>query len=236
MVLSRRRDLHALKGCICPLVLCVLQDERDDRRRILQRMGMVPDAVLDDHGNRPAQFPISILDNGRVLVERDPVIGIAEILRSRMCVDLLEADRTYEFGNLMTISHDGDRVSRPGPDGNYLRVANDCSDEYLQQLISDMGSETPHRVLRAQLFMQPGGYACSTPEIDQMVDIASAVPGVAGAQIAGAGLGGCIMVLVRHQSVPALRKALAQGYYHPRGLDPAAIPCVTVEGAGLAEF
>ena len=57
--------------------------------------------------------------------------------------------------------------------------------------------------------MQPGGYACSTPEIDEMVDMALPVPGVAGTQIAGAGLGGCIMVLARHESVAPLRKALA---------------------------
>ena len=141
--------------------------------------------------------------------------GIAEILRSRMCVDLLEAGRVEEFGRLMKISHDGDRVSRPGPDGSYQRVAGDCGDEYIQRLIADLGSENPQRVLRAQLFMQPGGYACSTPEIDQMVDIAAAVPGVAGAQIAGAGLGGCIMVLVRHESVAALRKALARATIVP---------------------
>jgi len=52
----------------------------------------------------------------------------------------------------------------------------------------------------------------------------------------GAGLGGCIMVLTRHESVPALRRALTQDYYRPRGLEPAALPCVAVEGAGLAEF
>ena len=91
-------------------------------------------------------------------------------------------------------------------------------------------------MLAAQLFMQPGAYACSTPEIDAMVDIASGVPGVAGAQLAGAGLGGCIMVLVRKEGVPAVRRALATRYYRPRGLQPAAIPCVTVEGAGLVEF
>ena len=164
------------------------------------------------------------------------LFGIAEILRSRMCLELLEAGRVDEFGSLMKISHDGDRVSRPGPDGGYPRVGGDCGDEYLQRLIGDLGSETPHRVLRAQLFMQPGDYACSTPEIDQMVDIASATPGVAGAQIAGAGLGGCIMVLVRHDSVATLRKGLSQHYYRPRGLEPAAIPCIAVEGAGLVEF
>jgi galactokinase len=44
------------------------------------------------------------------------------------------------------------------------------------------------------------------------------------------------MVLVRKESLPAVRKALATRYYRPRGLEPAAIPCVTVEGAGLVEF
>ena len=164
------------------------------------------------------------------------LFGISEILRSRMCVDMLEAGHVGEFGGLMKISHDGDRVSRAGPDGNYQPTANDCSDEHLEQLVADLGSENPQRVFRAQLFMQPGAYACSTPEIDQMVDIALSVPGVAGAQIAGAGLGGCIMILVRDESVAAVRKALAARYYRPRGLEPAAIPCVAVEGAGLAEF
>jgi N-acetylgalactosamine kinase len=162
--------------------------------------------------------------------------GIAEIIRSRMCVDLLESGRVKEFGALMKISHDGDRVSRPGPDGSYQRLAANCDDEYIQRLLGDLSSESPQRVLRAQLCMQPGSYACSTPEIDQMVDIASAVPGVAGTQIAGAGLGGCIMVLVRQESAAALRKALALHYYRPRGLEPAAIPCAAVEGAGLVEF
>ena len=44
------------------------------------------------------------------------------------------------------------------------------------------------------------------------------------------------MVLVRDESVAALRKALTTGYYRPHGLEPAAIPCVAAEGAGLAEF
>lgn len=164
------------------------------------------------------------------------LFGISEILRSRMCVELLETGQVETFGRLMQVSHDGDRVSRPGPDGAYQPVENDCSDEYLHRRIADLGSEDPHRVLGAQLYMQPGLYACSTPEIDQMVDIASSVPGVAGAQIAGAGLGGCIMVLARRESVVAVRKALARHYYRPRNLESASIPCITVEGAGLAEF
>ena len=40
--------------------------------------------------------------------------GVAEILRSRMCVELLESDQIDAFGRLMKISHDGD-PRRPGP-------------------------------------------------------------------------------------------------------------------------
>jgi N-acetylgalactosamine kinase len=164
------------------------------------------------------------------------LFGAAEIVRAKMCVEYLEADRAEEFGRLMQVSHDGDRVSRPGPDGRYQAIPEDCSDAYLGRLIADLHSEDPQRVLGAQLYLQPGCYACSTPEIDQMVDIATAVPGVVGAQIAGAGLGGCIMVLVRRESAESLRKALVRHYYRPRDLKPVVLPCITVEGAGLVEF
>ncbi|MEN6450306.1 MAG: NTP transferase domain-containing protein [Thermoguttaceae bacterium] len=197
----------------------------DFRVMLSQEHAGLLEASFATHAEPAAYHPRGVL-----------LFGVAEILRGRMCVDLLRAGRIDEFGALMKISHDGDRVSQPAGDGVYHRVEADCSDEQLQRLIADLGSENPQRVFRGQLFMQPGAYACSTPEIDQMVDIACRVPGVAGAQIAGAGLGGCIMALARHESVPALRRALAVEYYRPRGLEPAAIPCVAVEGAGLAEF
>ena len=84
--------------------------------------------------------------------------------------------------------------------------------------------------------MQPGGYACSTAEIDTMVDIACSVEGVAGAQLAGAGLGGCIMMLARKDALSSVHKALVEKYYEPNKLEPAILNCITVEGAGLAEF
>jgi N-acetylgalactosamine kinase len=136
----------------------------------------------------------------------------------------------------MQISQDGDRVSRRGERGNSEPFEFDCGDDYLRRRIEDLSSEDPERVLRAQLYRQPGGYACSTPEIDAMVDLACAVDGVAGAQLAGAGLGGCIMILARRENVPDVCEALADGYYRPRDLEPEAIPCIPVEGAGLVEF
>jgi hypothetical protein len=136
----------------------------------------------------------------------------------------------------MKVSHDGDRVSTPDPKGNYCEIEDDCNDKYFDRLITDLASEDPDRVLKAQLHTQPGNYACSTPQIDQMVDIACSISGVAGAQIAGAGLGGCIMILSRKDAVHAVTEALTRRYYEPNRLKPAVIPCITVEGAGLAQF
>jgi len=164
------------------------------------------------------------------------LFGAAEVIRSRICLDYLDAGQVEQFGNLMKVSHDGDRVSRPDHNGNYRQIEDNCNDKYLNNLISDLASEDPDRVTKAQLHMQPSSYACSTPQIDQMVDIACSVPGVAGAQIAGAGLGGCIMILSRKDAVQAVIEALISRYYKPSRLKPAVIPCITVEGAGLAQF
>lgn len=183
------------------------------------------EANFATHAEPPAYHPRGVL-----------LFGIAEIQRSRQTVPLLESGQVEAFGHLMRISHDGDRVSRLSPDGTYRPWQADCSDARLHALIADLASEDPQRVLPAQLAMQPGCYACSTPEIDELVDIACSVPGVAGAQLAGAGLGGCVMILARKESVPKVRRVLASRYYRPRNLEPAAVPCITVEGAGLVEF
>ena len=82
----------------------------------------------------------------------------------------------------------------------------------------------------------PGSYACSTPELDAMVDIALGVDGVVGAQLAGAGLGGCIMVLARDDATDALRQAMIQHYYEPAGREPQVEVCVPVEGSGIFEI
>ncbi len=164
------------------------------------------------------------------------LFGIAEIQRSRICTTFLSQGDMSGFGRLMNISHDGDRVSVPA-DSSRTGVGMDaCDDVYLDRLIADLHCEDPQKVLAAQLYMQPGGYGCSTEDIDQMVDLACSVEGVAGAQIAGAGLGGCIMALVHKESLDALKRTLSRHYYRPRNLKPAVIPCITVAGAVLAEF
>ncbi|HPS54693.1 MAG TPA: sugar phosphate nucleotidyltransferase, partial [Sedimentisphaerales bacterium] len=153
------------------------------------------------------------------------LFGASEVARSRMCMDYFEKGLINDFGKLMNISHDGDRVSIPGEDGKYKKYIPGCSDEYLNTLINDLASEDPQKVLNAQLYNQPGGYYCSMPQIDQMVDIACSVKGVAGAQLAGAGLGGCIMIFAEKDALENIKSALNEGYYKPNKLKPDIIPC-----------
>ena len=81
--------------------------------------------------------------------------------------------------------------------------------------------------------MLPGRCPCSTRRIDRMVNIACGVEGVYGAQLAGGGLGGCVMALAERDAIGRLRRALRQGYYQPNGLTCSVDVYSPVEGADL---
>lgn len=160
----------------------------------------------------PEPFPI----RGVVL------FGLAECERARRSADVLAAGDTATLGRWMVASHDGDRVAwRNGT------------------VPPAWGSAELNRVAAhadrapSALCEVPGGYACSTSEVDSMVDIALASPGVAGAQIAGAGLGGCMMVLVRTDMAEATAAALVEGYYGPRNVEPVLFHCTPAPGSSL---
>ena len=158
------------------------------------------------------------------------LFGLTECLRSRDCVEFLESGDVAGFGRLMITSHDGDRVSRLDSAGERQPIPLDVPDTDLDALIDICGSGSD------RLMMVPGSYACSTPELDAMVDIALSIPGVAGAQLAGAGLGGCIMVLTRQDAVDELTKAMTERYYTPAGRKPQVEVCVPVEGSGIFDI
>jgi len=153
-----------------------------------------------------------------------------------MAPDLLDRGDIETFGKLMMISHDGDRLARWRRTGkNPWEVDDflyDASDAALERRCLDLASEDPDRVLAAQLYMQPGGYACSTRQIDKMIDIVKDVPGFYGAQLGGAGLGGCIMILVRSDAAERTAEALKKDYYRPAEIDPMIHICQPVEGSG----
>ena len=137
------------------------------------------------------------------------------------------------LGELMKISHDGERCFRVQDDLEATPFATDISDDRLHALIDDLISWDARRVEAAQLHRQPGAYRCSIREIDALVDIACRTPGVLGAQIAGAGLGGCTMVLAESDAVDELTRRLQELFYRPLGLELGVNVCTPSAGSCL---
>jgi len=77
-------------------------------------------------------------------------------------------------------------------------------------------------------------YEISTPEIEALVRLASAVPGTAGARLTGAGWGGCIVAAVREDAADAFREAVVRGYRHETGLEAQVFICRSAARAGEA--
>jgi len=66
-----------------------------------------------------------------------------------------------------------------------------------------------------------------------MADIAQRTEGVMGAQLAGAGLGGCIMALAREEATDQLIERLTRLYYQPGGLETQVSVCTSIAGSGV---
>lgn len=172
-------------------------------------------------------------DDGLYPIRGVVLFGLAEMERARQYADAMKAGRIQYLGKLMNVSHDGDRVVSFDPDGTMLEYWAPTSNDYLLGLIDDLESGDLERVDRAQLHRQPGSYHCSLPEIDHMVEISLQTDGVVGAQLAGAGLGGCMMVLAHRNAVSDLRSALTEKYYNPQGKEPSILVCRPVAGSDV---
>jgi len=153
-------------------------------------------------------------DPGHYTIRGVVAYGVGECERSRIAADHLDEGNLEAFGELMVVSHDGDRITgKPAP-ASVMGIAS-----------ADMDSVPLHRIA--------GAYACSTENIDRLVDIARHVPGVYGAQLAGAGLGGCVMILAKRSAALRVKAALASEYYRPLGMVPAVWEVRSVAGGGI---
>jgi galactokinase len=76
-------------------------------------------------------------------------------------------------------------------------------------------------------------YAVSSAELDLLVEIASATPGVVAARMTGAGFGGCTINLVRPEDVDRLEATVQQQYTAQTGLEAQVIPVRAAAGAGF---
>jgi len=192
-------------------------------------------ALPDQHDQLERLYGSHVDPPGGYLVRQVCLFGVAECQRGAMAVDRLRVGDVEGFGELMNLSHEGDRVTHI-VDGQRVPQAYSLPDQRLQGLISDWRSGGPARREAARLYRQPGGYRVSCPKGDELVDIALNVEGVVGARLVGAGLGGCVAVLVRHDRVEGLVHAVRSRYYEPRGLAPAIEVCAPIEGSGLLDI
>jgi N-acetylgalactosamine kinase len=172
-------------------------------------------------------------DDGLYPIRGVVLFGLAEMERAKRFAHEMKAGRIEELGRLMNISHDGDRVISIATDGSERPYRAPTSNDYILSLIDDLESGDPDRVSRAQLQGQPGRYHCSLPEIDRMVHISLQTEGVVGAQLAGAGLGGCMMALAHRDAVSNLVTNLTQHYYQPHAKAPTILVCQPVAGSDV---
>jgi galactokinase len=77
-------------------------------------------------------------------------------------------------------------------------------------------------------------FEVSSPELDEMVEIAVGVPGVVASRMTGAGFGGCTITLARPEAVEALRTRILRDYPARTGRTPRIWVVAAVDGAGRA--
>jgi N-acetylgalactosamine kinase len=182
--------------------------ERITRREIVRRLG-------PSYTEQVQRIFASHADPGEYTVRDVVAFGVGECERARIAADYLQEGDLGTFGELMLISHDGDRVT-------HLLACPKVGDNGR----ATEGVETP-------LYRLAGAYACSTEKIDQIVDIVRVLPGVYGAQLAGAGLGGCVMILTKRSMANRVKAILAAEYYRPNGMVPAVWEVRSVSGGGV---
>jgi len=188
----------------------------------------LPDIDLDVYFKQHTPPP-----DGQYPIRGVVLFGLAEMERAKLFADAMQEGRAEYVGHLMNISHDGDRVISIDSDDNEQPYQAPTSDEYILSLIDDLKSGDPQQVSGAQLQWQPGRYHCSLPEIDRMIHISLQTDGVAGAQLAGAGLGGCMMVFTRRDAVSNLIHNLTERYYIPHVKPPQILICRPVAGSNV---
>ena len=117
--------------------------------------------------------------------------GIFECERSRIFYQFIRSGNILSAGKLMNISHNGDRVLKYNYKEKYQPTPynNEMGDAKLKTFIQNNTS----------LEQISGGYGCSIPEIDFIIDVSLGCKGVLGAQLSGAGMGGCAMIFVKKE-------------------------------------
>jgi galactokinase len=78
-------------------------------------------------------------------------------------------------------------------------------------------------------------FEVSSPELDALVEIGLATPGVVASRLTGAGFGGSTINLVRRDAVSAFRTAVERDYPARTGLTPMVLEVEAVAGASFTD-
>jgi galactokinase len=74
-------------------------------------------------------------------------------------------------------------------------------------------------------------FAASCPEVDLLVELAAAEPGLVGARLTGGGFGGCTVNLVEAAHAEAFRRDIHSAYLERAGIDAEIYLCQAAAGA-----
>ncbi len=151
------------------------------------------------------------------------LFGLSECARSESFHGVLSKGDLDEMKNTIETSHNGDRLVSFNKSADCIEFDQAATIEHLAEMAEN---EIP-------LTSISGKYTCSTKEIDQMVEIANRVPGTIGAQLAGAGMGGNMTIVVKDDGAESVLNELRDHYYEPRDIPFDAHICNSISGASL---
>jgi len=151
--------------------------------------------------------------------------GISECERSKRFYQLIEKGDLLSAGVLMNISHNGDRVVKY----SYKRKPK------LTQYNNEVDDDKIKEYIESNMNMDQisGGYGCSIPEIDFIIDLSQKLKGTLGAQLSGAGMGGCAMILVERKYAEEIKSKLCQKYEKTFDKQCLIHNCRPVKGASI---
>lgn len=193
---------------------CELQEFRDLAKirpysKLYRMLKTVPEtitrggikALLPEYKEGIEQIFSNHADPGVYDLRGVTLYGISECARSEACMDALNDGDYARLGEMMKISHNGDRKTG-------LHVTDAMLDE-----LADANAE---------FSLQYGAYDCSTERIDGLCDLLNATDGVLGSELVGAGLGGCVIALVEKAKAESIIDVLNSGYYDQYNCEHAA--------------
>ena len=167
-------------------------------------------ALLPESGERLDEIFATHADPGVYDLRGVALFGLGECARAACAMDVLKAGDCARFGELMKISH-ASEVPRAVTDA----------------VLDDLAARN------VDYADAVGAYGCSTPRIDSLCALLDRTPGVLGSELAGAGLGGCVLALVEADRAEAVLDTLARAFYAPLGASPAAFVCAPAHGAAV---